>query len=155
MATKELHSVITIDNEDYNITANKVAKALTVKVGDSETVFDGSEQKSVVINIPTTLPANGGNADTVDNKHASDFILTSQKGTAGGVATLGTDGKVPASQLPSQGSSYTHPDSGVAPGTYQSVTVNAQGHVTSGSILITHGTADPSASTTSQYYFKY
>jgi hypothetical protein len=23
--------------------------------------------------IPTTLPANGGNADTVDNKHASDF----------------------------------------------------------------------------------
>ena len=24
--------------------------------------------------IPTTLPANGGNADTVDNKHATDFI---------------------------------------------------------------------------------
>lgn len=25
--------------------------------------------------IPTTLPANGGNADTVDNKHASDFAV--------------------------------------------------------------------------------
>jgi hypothetical protein len=25
--------------------------------------------------IPTSLPANGGNADTVDNKHASDFAL--------------------------------------------------------------------------------
>ena len=27
--------------------------------------------------IPTTLPANGGNADTVDGKHASDFALAS------------------------------------------------------------------------------
>ncbi|MDD6022170.1 MAG: hypothetical protein PUB94_05935 [Oscillospiraceae bacterium] len=27
--------------------------------------------------IPTTLPANGGNADTVDNKHASDFAAAS------------------------------------------------------------------------------
>ena len=27
--------------------------------------------------IPTTLPANGGNADTVDNKHASDFLQLS------------------------------------------------------------------------------
>lgn len=110
MATKELHSVLTIDNEDYSLTAtkaDKVAHSLTVKVGDSETVFDGSEQKSVVINIPTTLPANGGNADTVDNKHASDFILASQKGIASGVATLGTDGKVPASQLPASSQSFS------------------------------------------------
>ena len=27
---------------------------------------------------PTTLPANGGNADTVDNKHASDFATSAQ-----------------------------------------------------------------------------
>ena len=27
--------------------------------------------------IPTTLPANGGNADTVDGKHASDFAASS------------------------------------------------------------------------------
>lgn len=24
--------------------------------------------------MPTSLPANGGNADTVDNKHATDFV---------------------------------------------------------------------------------
>lgn len=31
--------------------------------------------KANLSDIPTTLPANGGNADTVDGKHASDFAL--------------------------------------------------------------------------------
>ena len=31
--------------------------------------------------IPTTLPANGGNADTVDNKHAEDFVQSVKIGT--------------------------------------------------------------------------
>ena len=30
-----------------------------------------------IANKPTSLPANGGNADTVDNKHASDFMPSS------------------------------------------------------------------------------
>ena len=30
--------------------------------------------KAELSDIPTTLPANGGNADTLDNKHASDFM---------------------------------------------------------------------------------
>ena len=74
---------------------------------------------------------------------------------------------------------YTHPSSGVTAGTYRTVTVNAQGHVTGGSnpttlsghgitdaytkteveskinTLISHGTSDPTSETTSQYYFKY
>ena len=51
-------------------------------------------------NRPASLPANGGNADTVDGKHASDFIPATDKGSAGGVAELDTTGKVPAAQLP-------------------------------------------------------
>ena len=51
--------------------------------------------------FPEALPADGGNADTVDGKHASDFVSTSQKGAALGVAELGADGKVPSYQLPS------------------------------------------------------
>lgn len=51
--------------------------------------------------IPTSLPANGGNADTVDNKHAADFIPATAKGAVGGVAQLDSTGKVPAAQLPS------------------------------------------------------
>lgn len=30
-----------------------------------------------IINLPTSLPANGGDADTVDGKHASEFAVTS------------------------------------------------------------------------------
>ena len=43
--------------------------------------------------IPTTLPANGGNADTVDNKHATDFItgeVTRQLTTIDDCTTAGT-----------------------------------------------------------------
>lgn len=36
--------------------------------------YNDLEDKPV---IPTTLPANGGNADTVDGKHASDFAASS------------------------------------------------------------------------------
>lgn len=50
---------------------------------------------------PASLPANGGNADTVDGKHASDFIPASAKGAASGVASLDESGRVPAAQLPS------------------------------------------------------
>lgn len=39
--------------------------------------------------IPTTLPANGGNSDTVDGKHASDFATTSHKHSASDI-TSGT-----------------------------------------------------------------
>ncbi|MEG0999163.1 MAG: hypothetical protein RSF13_09060, partial [Clostridiales bacterium] len=38
----------------------------------------GNAQKyATLLDIPTTLPANGGNADTVDGKHASDLTLQS------------------------------------------------------------------------------
>ena len=50
---------------------------------------------------PASLPANGGNADTVDGKHASDFLPPSAKGAASGVASLDESGRVPAAQLPS------------------------------------------------------
>lgn len=50
---------------------------------------------------PTSLPANGGNADTVDGKHASDFLPTSARGAVSGVASLDENGRIPAAQLPS------------------------------------------------------
>ena len=43
--------------------------------------------------IPSSLPANGGNADTVDNKHATDFItgeVTRQRTTIDDCTTPGT-----------------------------------------------------------------
>lgn len=38
--------------------------------------------------IPTKLPANGGNADTVDGKHATDFAQNISSWTTGAVKTL-------------------------------------------------------------------
>ena len=35
--------------------------------------YDDLSDKPTIPTIPASLPANGGNADTVDNKHASDF----------------------------------------------------------------------------------
>lgn len=37
--------------------------------------------------IPTTLPANGGNADTVDGKHASDFSMATHKHSASDITS--------------------------------------------------------------------
>jgi hypothetical protein len=50
--------------------------------------------------LSNARPANGGNADTVDGKHAADLVAVTEKGVANGVATLDAGGKVPSSQLP-------------------------------------------------------
>ena len=61
---EELYSVVSIDNKEYNINAktaetakeaDKVANSLNIQVGSSTTTFDGSEAKTVTIDIPTTL----------------------------------------------------------------------------------------------------
>ena len=47
-----------------------------------------------------------------------------------------------------EGMTYTHPNSGVTAGTYRSVTVNAQGHVTAGTnptTLAGYGITDAAA----------
>ena len=47
-----------------------------IEIDDTSTTTTDKTWSAKKINdsIPTTLPANGGNADTVDNKHASDFM---------------------------------------------------------------------------------
>ena len=60
---------------------------------------------------PTSLPANGGNSTTVNNHTVNSDVPANAKFTD---------------------TVYTHPNSGVTAGTYKSVTVNAQGHVTAG-----------------------
>lgn len=67
-----LDSTIKIDDKEYNITAHKVAKTLTINAGNSSTIFDGSTAETVT--IPASMPADGGNADTLDSKYATDFV---------------------------------------------------------------------------------
>lgn len=42
--------------------------------------YNDLTNKPAIPTVPSSLPANGGNADTVDNKHASDFA-TAEQGT--------------------------------------------------------------------------
>lgn len=48
----------------------------SIEVDDTSTTATDKtwSAKKISDSIPTTLPANGGNADTVDGKHASDFM---------------------------------------------------------------------------------
>ena len=66
---------------------------------------------ALTTDIPTSLPANGGNSSTVNGHTVNSDVPANAKFTD---------------------TVYTHPNSGVTAGTYKSVTVNAQGHVTAG-----------------------
>ena len=71
-----------------NVTAFESTEGVTrenfnsriTEINTNFTVLD--TDKANTADIPTSLPANGGNADTVDNKHASDFLAVT-----GGTAT--------------------------------------------------------------------
>lgn len=111
--------------------------------------------------IPTSLPANGGNADTVDNKHASDFAAASHVHSYNdlsdkptipsaythptshpasmitGLATVATSGSYnDLSNKPTIPSAYTHPSYTAKSSGLYKVTVDATGHV-SGATAVT------------------
>lgn len=80
--------------------------------GDDKKKLDGIATGATRVIVDTALSSTSENP--VQNKavkaaldgksdtgHTHDYIPTSQKGTANGVAELGSDGKVPAAQLPS------------------------------------------------------
>ena len=97
------------------VTAKTMAEYM--KNGESEKVQPDWNETDIysdayIKNKPTSMPANGGNADTVNGFSVNANVPENAKFTD----TI-----------------YTHPDSGVAAGTYRSVAVDKQGHVTNGS----------------------
>ena len=65
--------------------------------------YNDLDDKPTIPTVPASLPANGGNADTVDGKHASDFA------TAGHTHTASDVGAAPASHTHNYASSsHTH-----------------------------------------------
>ena len=57
-------------HDDRYYTESEIDTKLNGKANSSHT-----HTKSQITDFPTSLPANGGNADTVDGKHASEFAL--------------------------------------------------------------------------------
>lgn len=137
---KKYASLTTLQNLVDNI------KALFVKKADFETTLLGYDTKGSAaavqenLNVVSdTLDAHTDNTDihvTTSNKsnwntaythsqatHArTDATKVEDSATNGNIKINGTETNV-----------YSHPNSGVTAGTYKSVTVNAQGHITGGS----------------------
>ena len=93
---------ITIDDTLSNTSKNPV---------QNKVITNALNAKANLTDIPTSLPANGGNADTVNGHTVESDVPENAKFTD---------------------TVYTHPASGVTAGTYKSVTVDVNGHVTAG-----------------------
>jgi len=76
-ATNNPHKVtktqIGLSNVDNTSDTNKPISTATQAALDNKANKNHIHTKSEITDFPTSLPANGGNADTVDNKHASDL----------------------------------------------------------------------------------
>ena len=88
-------------------------KKIQLISGLPQTDWDETDttKPSYLKNKPSSLPAEGGNADTVNNHTVNADVPADAKFTD---------------------TVYTHPTSGVTAGTYKSVTVDVKGHVTAG-----------------------
>ena len=89
MATpKELHSIISIDKEDYSITAAKVANSLTIKTlkdGAEETItFDGSTAQTIEVGDAKKIQVN---LDNGSKAHAT-ITISKEEPTGGNVGDI-------------------------------------------------------------------
>lgn len=65
------------DNEDIDLSLYATVEQLNNKADAKHThSWENLTDKPTIPTIPDSLPADGGNADTVDGKHADDFALS-------------------------------------------------------------------------------
>ena len=96
----------------------------------------GDKGTAATIEVGTvTTGAAGSSASVTNSGTASNVVLnfTLPRGKDGKGSVITVNGKEPDASGNVNVEEYTHPNSGVTAGTYRSVTVNAQGHVTGGS----------------------
>jgi phage-related tail fiber protein len=130
-----------IDNDpDF---ATKMIDLIDQKLNVSEVVSTATANKVLRLNangkLPATVIAQTLNYRFVTDaeKAAWDAQASLTLGETSSTAYRGDRGKIAydhsqTAHAPSNANYYAHPNSGVAAGTYRSVTVNAQGHVTTG-----------------------
>ncbi len=71
---------------DGKVDNTKVLTNVPANAKFTDTIYThpSTHPASMITGLPTSLPANGGNSDTVDGKHAADFLSIGGK-TAGGL----------------------------------------------------------------------
>ena len=107
--------------------ANGVPQPVTSYAGKAATAGTADTSKTCSGNSATATKAT---QDSAGQQINTTYI----KGLSiSGKTITYTKGDGSIETMTTQDTAYTHPNSGVSPGTYTSVTVNAQGHVTGGS----------------------
>lgn len=116
------------------ITINGTGTDLYAPTNTNTTYDLGASASAANGNVKINLTGSNSTTDSVTVKGSGSVTVTSDAN--GAITVTGTDTK------------YTHPNSGVTAGTYKSVTVNAQGHVTGGTnptTLAGYGITDAAA----------
>lgn len=125
-------SNITVDTGTISLTADNVTGALGYTPPTHDTHYATGLKVGATSYATANAAATNGNVylNVMDNYTVRD----SHKIVGSGATTVTSDanGVITISSTDTN-TVYTHPSSGVTAGTYKSVTVNAQGHVTAGS----------------------
>lgn len=125
-------SNITVDTGTISLTADNVTGALGYTPPTHDTHYATGLKVGATSYSTANAAASNGNVylNVLDNYTVRD----SHKivGTGATTVTSDANGVITISSTDTN-TVYTHPNSGVTAGTYKSVTVNAQGHVTAGS----------------------
>lgn len=116
-------TALTPNSKAVDVTVPTKVSQLTNDAGykttDNNTTYDlGATASSANGNVKINLSGSDSTTDSVIVKGSGSVTVTTDAN--GAITVNGTDTK------------YSHPNSGVTAGTYKSVTVNAQGHVTAG-----------------------
>lgn len=124
-------SNITVDTGTISLTADNVTGALGYTPPTHDTHYMTGLKVGATAYATSNAAATNGNVylNVLDNYTVRD----SHKIVGSGATTVTSDanGVITISSTDTN-TVYTHPNSGVTAGTYRSVTVNAQGHVTAG-----------------------
>ena len=123
-----------------------------VIVNLKNTGSDVSIDRSSNTKIPTSVSTIQGLANVLGKLAFADTIADATT-SASGLMTAAMVTKL--NGIAAGANAYTHPNSGVTAGTYRSVTVNAQGHVTAGTnptTLAGYGITDAAAKSHSHSY---
>lgn len=128
----KIGSNISVSSGTISLTADNVTGALGYTPPTHDTHYTTGLKVGATAYATTNAAASNGNVylNILDNYTVRD----SHKIVGAGATTVTSDanGVITISSTDTN-TVYTHPSSGVTAGTYRSVTVNAQGHVTGGS----------------------
>lgn len=125
------HKTDTNSHTDIRNKFNEFVKGVTGS-NATLTITKGNDTTSTVTvnNVANATNATKAMQDSTGQQINSTYI----KGlSVSGKTITYTKGNNTTGTITTQDTVYTHPNSGVSAGTYKSVTVNAQGHVTAGS----------------------